>query len=292
MNDDRLLPDDLVAIDVHTHVLVSRGGETSDDPALEALAEFFNTGPNLTIDEMAAAYRARRMAFVCFSVDASSRTGSLPAVSNDEIAAAALEHPDVLIPFASIDPHRGEEGLREAERLITEGRVRGFKFHPNEQSFHPNDPMAYPFYELLQAHGVPALFHSGQTAVGRGAPGGAGIRLKFSNPMSLDDVAVDFPDLDIVIAHPSFPWQEEAISVALHKPRVHIDLSGWSPKYFPPVLVQYLNTQLQDKCLFGSDFPALTPERWISDFDALALKPGVRDKVLLNNARRLLLGDV
>lgn len=81
------------------------------------------------------------------------------------------------------------------------------------------------------------------------------MRLKYSNPMYIDDVAVDFPDMKIILAHPSFPWQEEALSVATHKPNVYIDLSGWSPKYFPPILVRYVNTILQDKMLFGSDWP-------------------------------------
>ena len=84
--------------------------------------------------------------------------------------------------------------------------------------------------------------------------------------MHVDDVAVDFPDMDIILAHPSFPWQDEALSVATHKPRVYIDLSGWSPKYFPPQLVQYANSLLRDKVLFGSDFPVITPERWMKDF--------------------------
>ena len=90
------------------------------------------------------------------------------------------------------------------------------------------------------------------------------------------------------MAHPSFPWQEEALSVATHKANVYIDLSGWSPKYFPPILVQYVNTLLRHKVMFGSDYPLITPERWISDFDALPLKDGVRDLVLKENAIRVL----
>ena len=61
--------------------------------------------------------------------------------------------------------------------------------------------------------------------------------------------------MPIIMAHPSFPWQDEALSVAVHKPQVYIDLSGWSPKYFPPQLVQYANSLLQDKVLFGTDYP-------------------------------------
>jgi predicted TIM-barrel fold metal-dependent hydrolase len=106
--------------------------------------------------------------------------------------------------------------------------------------------------------------------------------------MFLDDVAVDFPDMPIVIAHPSFPWQDEALAVATHKPNVYIDLSGWSPKYFPANLVQYANTLLKDRVMFGSDYPALTPDRWIADFDTLNIKPEVRPLIMKENAIRLL----
>jgi predicted TIM-barrel fold metal-dependent hydrolase len=106
--------------------------------------------------------------------------------------------------------------------------------------------------------------------------------------MLLDDVAADFPDMPIVLAHPSFPWQEEALSVATHKPQVYIDLSGWSPKYFPPILVQYANTLLKDKILFGSDYPVFSPERWIAEFEKLPIKPEVRPLIMKENAIRLL----
>ena len=119
-------------------------------------------------------------------------------------------------------------------------------------------------------------------------PGGGGLRLKYSNPIHLDDVAADFPDMTVIIAHPSWPWQDEALSVCLHKPNVYIDLSGWSPKYFPPQLVQYANTLLRDRVLFGSDYPLITPERWLADFDTLDIKPEVRPLILKENAVRLL----
>ncbi len=137
-------------------------------------------------------------------------------------------------------------------------------------------------------YGVIALFHTGQTGIGAGVPGGAGLRLKYSNPLDVDDVAADFPDLRIVLAHPSFPWQDEALAVATHKPQVHIDLSGWSPRYFPPQLVHYANTLLADKVLFGSAFPMITPDRWLADFETLDIKPEVRQKILKHNAARLL----
>jgi predicted TIM-barrel fold metal-dependent hydrolase len=194
----------------------------------------------------------------------------------------------VLIPFASIDPAKGKLGAREARRLVESFGIRGFKFHPSMQGFFPNDRSAYVLYEAIAEAGVPALFHTGQTGVGAGMPGGNGIRLKYSNPMYLDDVAADFPDMPIILAHPSFPWQEEALAVATHKPNVYIDLSGWSPKYFPEILVRYCNTLLKHKVLFGSDWPVITPDRWLNDFEKIDIKPEVRPLILKQNAVRLL----
>ncbi|GGN75313.1 4-hydroxyphenyl-beta-ketoacyl-CoA hydrolase [Actinoplanes lobatus] len=282
--------DELTAIDVHTHAEVGRDGRTSLSPTLlGASADYFKAHGHRqpTIDETAAYYRERRMAAVVFTVDAEHATGH-PAIPNEEIAEDCAAHPDVLIPFASIDPYKGRAGAREARRLVEHYGVRGFKFHPSIQGFAPDDPIAYPLYETIQELGAVALFHTGQTGIGARVRGGGGIRLRYSNPMLVDDVAVDFPDLRIILAHPSFPWQDEALAVATHKEHVHIDLSGWSPKYFPPQLVRYANSLLQDKVLFGSDYPVITPDRWLADFEKLDLKDTVRPKILKTNAARLL----
>ncbi len=282
-------PAQLDAVDVHVHVEVDAAGRRSLPEAyLEAAARYFGVHPEApTIDEIASYYRERRMAAVVFTVDAEAFLGH-PALSNDEIAEGAARHPDVLIPFAGIDPAKGDDGARTFERLITQQGVRGLKLHPSLQNFAPNDRSAYPLLEVAQAHRVPVVIHTGQTGIGSGMPGGGGIRLRLSDPMLIDDVAVDFPDLTIIMAHPSVPWQDAAIAVATHKPGVHIDLSGWSPKYFPPQLVQQANTLLQDKVLFGSDHPLLSPDRWMRAFDRLEIKPEVRPKILKDNAVRVL----
>jgi Predicted metal-dependent hydrolase of the TIM-barrel fold len=281
--------DKVKAIDVHVHAEVSRTGADGMSPELrEAAAAYFHSGEPLpTVDDVAAYYRERNIAAVVFTVDWELQSGR-PQIPNEEIAEAAAANADVLIPFASIDPARGVEGVRQARRLIEEHGVKGFKFHPNLQAFFPNDRSAYPLYEVIAEAGLPALFHSGHSGIGTGMPGGGGLRLKYSNPMCLDDVAADFPELKIVLAHPSFPWQDEAISICLHKANVWIDLSGWSPKYFPPQLVQYANTQLRTKVLFGSDFPLITPDRWLADFELLPLKDEVRPLILKENAIGLL----
>ena len=280
----------LTAFDVHTHVHRSvRAGQQPEPGGREDMGEYFRIGtmPRYTVPELADYYRQRHMACVTFTVDSISQTGDEPVPDNFEVAELAAEHADVLIPFASIDPARGAAGVAQARRLIADFGVRGFKFHPGTQAFYPNDRMAYPLYEVIAEHGLVALFHTGQTGVGAGTRGGGGIRLKYSNPLYIDDVAADFPDMDIIMAHPSFPWQDEALSIATHKPRVYIDLSGWSPKYFSPLLVQYAGSLLRHKVLFGTDFPVMTPERWITDFENLSIKPEVRPLIMKENAARL-----
>jgi uncharacterized protein len=278
----------VVAIDVHVHTERSRAGHDPLPPELRAAAAryFASDEPLPTVDDVAAYYRERRMAAVVFTVDWESRSGLAP-IPNEEIAEAAAANPDVLIPFASVDPAR-PDAVERAYRLIDEHGVRGFKFHPNLQAFFPNDRSAYPLYEAIAEAGLPALFHTGHSGIGTGLPGGGGLHLKYSNPMCLDDVAADLPELTIVLAHPSFPWQDEAISICLHKQNVWIDLSGWSPKYFPPQLVQYANTQLREKMLFGSDFPMITPDRWLADFEQAPFRDEVRPLILKENAARLL----
>jgi len=277
-----------LAIDVHVHVEASLRNPSEPSVYQQAAGKYFkHDRAQPTVPDIAAYYRERRMACVVFSVDA-ERARGLPPVSNEEIAELAAEHDDVLIPFASIDPGRGAAGVEEARRLIASFNIRGFKFHPQFQEFFANDKRAYPLYEVIAEAGLPAVFHTGHSGIGTGMPGGGGIRLKYGNPMDVDDVAVDFPNMPIILAHPSWPWQDEALSICLHKPQVYIDLSGWSPKYFPAQLIQFANTQLKEKMLFGSDFPLITPERWLRDFETIAIRDEVRPLILKENAVRLL----
>lgn len=286
--------DELVAIDIHTHAEEPCCGPRDDgyDEFQAGMAKYFSNpagkdGMLPTVQQTADYFRERKIGCVIFPVDAERETG-FRRYSNEDVARIAAENSDIMIPFASIDPAKGRAGAREARRLVREFGVRGFKFHPTMQGFYPNDRMAYPLYEAIAEEGAITLFHTGQTGVGAGMRGGMGMRLKYSNPMHLDDVAADFPDMPIIAAHPSFPWQEEALSVATHKPNVYIDMSGWSPKYFPPILVRYANSLLKHKMLFGSDWPAITPDRWLSDFEKVEIKEEVRPLILKENAKKLL----
>src|SRR3974390_1401689 len=280
----------LQGIDVHVHV--ESGGPVQlslDDELLAASAKYFKASGDRapTVEQIADYYRQRQLAAVVFTVDAGTATGHA-GLSSEEMADRAAAHPDVLIPFGSVDPQTDEAAVRRARRLISEHAVRGFKFHPSLQGFSPEARRFYPLYEVIEEASLPAVFHTGQTGIGAGLPGGRGIKLRLSNPMLLDDVGADFPGITVILAHPSVPWQDEAISIATHKANVYIDLSGWSPKYFPPQLVRAASSYLQDKMLFGTDYPLLTPERWLGDFQLLDVKPEARPKILKHNAIRLL----
>ncbi len=279
----------LIAIDIHTHAERScwnpfdAYGEEYD----RAADKYFKSSRRPTIDETVAFYREQKIGLVMFTVDAETQMGRR-RIPNEEIAEAAKKNADMMIAFGSIDPHKGRMGAREARKLVEEHGIRGFKFHPTVQGFHPYDRMAWPIYEVVAEYRLPAIFHSGHSGIGSGMRCGGGLRLEYSNPMHLDDVAIAFPDMEIVIAHPSFPWQDEALSLAMHKPNVWIDLSGWSPKYFPASLVQYANTLLKDRVLFGSDFPLISPDRWLKDFGEAGFRDEVRPAILKDNAMRLL----
>jgi hypothetical protein len=279
---NRLDVEALIAIDTHVHI-ESDGGHSVN----EAARKYFGAkGDAPRGPALAEYYRSRKIACVVFSVD--ERLTGRKQVPNDEVAVLAAANSDIMIAFASVDPTRGPEAVNEARRLIATGRFRGFKLHPPIQQFHANDRIAYPFYEVLAEASMPVIFHTGHSGIGTGMRGGGGVRLKYGNPMDIDDVAVDFPDMPIIMAHPSFPWQDEAISICLHKPQVYIDLSGWSPKYFSPTLVQYANTLLKEKVLFGSDYPLITPDRWLADFAKIEIREEVRPLILKQNAVRLL----
>lgn len=281
----------LIAIDVHTHAQVSCRNpfDNYGENFSQGAEKYFrlNGAGHPTIAQTVSYYRERKIGFVMFTVDSEAFTGRR-RIPNEEVAEAARENSDIMIAFASIDPHKGRMGAREARTLIEEHGVRGFKFHPTLQGCYPNDKMAWPIYEVINHYKLPAIFHTGHSGMGSGMRGGAGLRLEYSNPMHLDDVAIAFPDMQIVMAHPSWPWQDEALSVAVHKPNVWIDLSGWSPRYFPAQLIQYANTRLKDRILFGSDFPLITPERWMKDAAEVGFRPEVMPSIIKGNAVRLL----
>ncbi len=276
------------AIDMHVHpgtreYVIDAGGEFHHH-AFDYLKSEVRP---VTADEMAAHYRTLDVMAVVFAWDAETATGR-PRVSNDYVAGLVRAYPDIFLGFASVDPWKGQLAVHELERAVRELGLRGVKFQPIAERFLPNDRRFYPLWEKCVELGIPAVFHVGTTALGAGVRGGDGFYLKYGQPLLLDEVAADFPAFTIIAAHPAWPWQEEMLAIALHKSNVYFDLSGWSPRHFPPSLARFTNSVLQDRALFGSDYPFFAPERWLRDFEAVDFKAEVRQKVLLTNAQRLL----
>jgi uncharacterized protein len=280
----------ITAIDVHVHAEISC--HDPEDPVMgkyfdAASAYFKSPRERPKMPEIAQIYRDQNIAFCMFTVDCESSIGA-KRVSNYEIAEFAAANSDVVIPFASIDPRKGKYGAREARDLVENHGIKGFKFHGIMQDIHPADRCAYPIYEVIAEYKLPAIFHTGHSGMGTGMRGGGGVRLKWGQPMLIDDVAVDFPDIKIILAHPSWPWVDESLSMALHKENVFIDLSGWSPRYFQPQIIQYANGQLKHKMLFGSDFPLIRPEKWIEAAKGVGFKDEVLPLIMKENAVRVL----
>jgi len=276
------------AIDVHVHPSTRNYLIDTRGPYTEATMKYFKQPLKIRTDEeMAEEFRSLDLKAVLLGWDDETVTG-LPPLSNDWVASMVRRFPDVFIGFAGVDPWKGKAAIKELERAVKELGLRGAKFQQAGQAFFPNDRRFYPLWEKCQELKIPVLFHCGTTGLGAGTPGGMGVRLKYIQPIYIDDVAADFPELTIIAAHPAWPWQDEMLAIAIHKANVYIDLSGWSPKYFPPQLVREINSRLQDKAMFGTDYPWVTPERWLKDFEGLELKAEVRPKILLENARRVL----
>ena len=276
------------AIDVHVHPSTHEYVVEGMGPFREAAERYFRTEiPVRTLDEMADEFRADDVMAVLLAWDAETASG-LPPVTNDYIASCVERHPDTFLGFASVDPWKGRAAIEELTRAVRGLGLRGLKLHPSAQIFEANDRRHYRLWETAAELGIPVLFHTGTTGLGAGLPGGGGVKLRYSNPMLLDDVAADFPELTIIGAHPSWPWQDEMLAVAQHKPNVWIDLSGWSPKRWAPELTRAVLGPLQDRALFGTDYPFIRFEKWLEAFRTHKPPADVEEKVLVGNARRLL----
>ncbi len=282
------VPPGIRAIDIHVHPnhdeAVASGGVYLE----WAKRHFKGEGATaVSLTDTAAMYRSQRMMAVLLGKDARTNTG-LPAIPNDSIASAVRDHPDVFLGFGAVDPLQDIGWcVEEVERCHQLGLL-GLKFQQAVQGFSPGEDRFYPIYAAAERLGLVCLFHMGTTGIGAGAPGGLGLRLEYCRPILVDRVAADFPRLTIIGAHPGFPWSDELLAMAVHKGNLYMDLSGWAPKYFPPLVVQYARTVLQDKVLFGTDWPLLSVERWEREFGELGFPAEVTAKIMLGNALRVL----
>lgn len=274
------------AIDIHTHVYTGdRAKQASQQPSRGG-APAAGGMPSHNVDEMAALYQRLEMMAVIFDVDQETTTGV--KISNAETAGWMKKYPKTFIGYGSVDPWKGKAAVDEVHRCVDQG-LRGMKFQQATQAFDPTNSRFFQIYEACVRLNLPVIFHTGTTAIGAGTPGGRGFVLEYCRPIPyIDQIAARYPELRIIMAHPAWPWHDDQLAVVRHKGNVYMDLSGWAPKYFPPSIVQNANTLIQDKVFFGSDYPIISPERWLAEFAALPIKDSVRPKILLHNAAKFL----
>ncbi|MFP8958415.1 amidohydrolase family protein [Natrialbaceae archaeon A-CW3] len=276
------------AIDTHAHQPTSEflhdaGGEMMRDAADRFGADLETD----TYENMIAEYREAGVGrAVLLGWDAETNTGN-PPVPNDYVAEVRDSYADFFIGFGSVDPLK-DDCVEEAVRCVEDLDLSGFKFQQIAQGFDPSDPEHEPLWETIESLGVPVVFHGGNSTLGACAPGGRGLKIKYGNPMLIDDVAANFPDLQILIAHPAFPWEREQLAICQQKGNVYMDLSGWMPKYIDDQVLHYAKTLLADKVMFGTDYPMLEPDPWLEQFAALEFPEDVQRKLLWENAESFL----
>ena len=275
------------AIDFHVHLPTPDWLDGSMAGYVEAAEAYFRSPVQRgSLPDLAARYRALNVRAVLLAWDAETATGR-PRVPNETVAAACREFPDVFSGLGSVDPHKSDAAVAEVANIAALG-LRGVKFHPSLQAFAPDDPAYWPVFAACEQHGLLALFHTGTSGIGAGQPGGQGIGLDYARPIRLDAVAAAHPGLTVVAAHFGWPWHMELVAMALHKTNVYIDISGWSPRRIPSELVRELAGRLSERFLWGSDFPFLAPERCLAELDSLDLPGPVLERLLLENASRIL----
>ena len=216
-------------------------------------------------------------------------TVATPACTNEYVHDMWKRHPKRIIQcWGTLDPFKGELAIRQAKKAVQELGFIGFHFHPIMQHFAVDDTRFYPLFEVINELKAAVMVDVGTTGMGAGLPGGMGARIRHAHPASIDNLAADFPNLKILMAHPGWPWVDEATAVALHKGNVFWEMSGWAPKHFPGNLKIDMRARLQDKVMFGSDYPSMPYERILREWNELGYKDEVLEKIFHKNAERVL----
>jgi len=276
--------------DCHSHWSTRKGYVFQTDEELKSQERIWGTKASFqTEDEMADTFRrngVRVMLDLATTILYPMRLDEIQSL-HDYAFAVQRKHSDVIFGhWLSLDPRLGKDAIKEYERAVAAkagligfgiiGQVKG--------GFPASDPIWDPFYKISIDIGVPVLIHSGLTGIGQGLPGGQGIILEHGHPRHIDIVAAKFPELKILAARPAYPWQDEMIAVLLHKGNVSYELHGWSPKTFSPSLKREIGGRLQDRIMFGCDYPVLKYEMMIERWRGLGYSEEVLAKVLHRNA--------
>lgn len=280
-------------IDLHSHWGTKRGYVLRTPEELAQQKKTWNSETQyVTEDQMADYFRASHaqvildLGFTKFAPLDEARA------LHDYSFEIQKAHSDVIIGnWFHIDPAiHGPEGLKELRRCIDmKSGFIGLAVN-GSGSVPASDPLYAPYYKLCIEANIPVLIFVGTTGLGAGLPGGNGILLDSCHPRHLDYVAAKNPQLRIVAARPGWPWQTETIAVLMHKRNIWYELHGWSPKYFTPDLKHDIARRLQDRIMFGGDYPLYTFERLTHEWQEQDYSETILEKVFYKNAEAFLSG--
>lgn len=276
--------------DLHSHWGTERGYVLRSADALAQQKKTWNSTPRYdTEDEMAAYLRANQVRTILdFGFTKSLPLDEVVPLHDYAMQTQAKYSDCIFGNWVQIDPRLGEAGAAELERCIRVSKgFMSFCVSASGMGFPASDPIFNPFYEVALAHDRPVLVLVGHTGAGAGLPGGGGVKLDLCHPRYVDELAIAFPALQIVTGRPAWPWQDEMISIMIHKPNVWSELHGWSPKYLTDPFKKEIRSRLKNRVMFGADYPLFRYERLVADWRELGYSDAVLEAVFHGNAERL-----
>ena len=199
------------------------------------------------------------------------------------VHAVCRRYPDRFSGLAGVDPFRGMDGVRELERAVREFGFVGAHLYPHHFELAPDHAKYYPYYAKCCELDVPIMMQVGQSLIYQKTRR----RRSVGRPITLDQVACDFPELRLIGIHIGIPWTDEMIAMAWKHENVFIGTDAHAPRHWPPQLVTYINSYGREKVMFGSDWPAIDPERAVDEIGDLGIRPKSRDLLMHANARRI-----
>ncbi len=204
-------------------------------------------------------------------------------IEYQRVAEVCADHPERFSGLAGVDPFRGMAGTRELRHAVEDLGFVGAHLYPHWFGLAPNDRRYYPYYAKCCELDIPIMMQVGHNLIysrERRLP-------SVGRPITLDDVAIDFPELKLIGIHIGVPWTDEMISMAWKHENVFIGVDAYAPKHWPAQIVHYLNSYGQDKVLFGTDWPVIDPERAMAEINAMELRAEARHKLLRANALKI-----
>ncbi len=279
-------------IDLHSHWGTARGYPLRTPEELAVQERVWKSKPTYVSEAEQAAYFRSSNVHAILDL---AFTKFLPleevTALHDYALQVRREHPDaVLGNWIQLDPKTGAGGVKELERCIAadaSGFV-GFGISGSTSGIPANDPVYDPFYKVCIEARVPVLILVGYTGAGAGLPGGKGFVLDRCHPRYVDEVAARFPELTIIAGRQAWPWQPDMIAILMHKRNVWWELHGWSPKYFTPDLKWEIAHRLQDRIMFGADYPLFRYEQLVAAWRAEGYTEEILAKVFYRNAEAML----